>query len=140
MESVSNTADRATEHVKEAASHARTTLLDLSTQILKLVNSAREAEGRGVDAVLDRLGLERRRSALAPALWFAAGALVGGTTVLLASPVYGKKLRERIASFIDDRTAANAKGARTDERKVEEVKQEVSPDPRPGNGAERQAG
>jgi len=141
MESVSNTADRATERVREVASHTRTTFLDLSTQVLKLINGAREAQGRGVDAVLDGLGLQRRRSALAPVLWFAAGAVVGGTALLMVSPVSGKKLRERIASFIDERTAAIATKSRAVERSVKEaVKHEVSPDQRAGNGANRQAG
>src|SRR5271170_7360710 len=85
MTTISNTADHATEQVKDAASHVRGTLLDFSTQVLKLINRARDAEGRGVDAMLHGLGLERRRSALGPVLWFAAGAVAAGTAVLLTS-------------------------------------------------------
>jgi hypothetical protein len=100
MTTISNTTDHAAEQVKEAASHARTTFLDLSTQVMKLINGAREAEGRGVEAVLDRLGLQRRTSALGPVLWFAVGAAVAGTSVVLMTPTSGKKLRRRIARFL----------------------------------------
>jgi hypothetical protein len=94
MATISATADQAT-------SHARATLLDLSTQIVKLINSARAAENRGVDALLHRLGLQRRSSALMPFLWVAAGAFVAGTAVFLVSPASGKRLRERIVSILD---------------------------------------
>jgi len=121
MTTISDTTGHATEHVKEAASHARATLLDLSTQVMKLVNGAREAEGRGVDAVLDRLGLQRRSSALGPALWFAAGVVVAGTAVLLMTPTSGKKLRQRIASFLGGEAEAVVTEARAAEQRVDET-------------------
>jgi hypothetical protein len=108
MTTISNTADHATEHVKEAASHVRTSMLDLSTQVIRFINGAREAQGRGMDSVLDRMGLQRRQSALGPILWFTVGAVAAGTAVLLMSPTTGKKLRQRIASFLGHAAEASA--------------------------------
>jgi len=100
MTTISDTAGNATEHAREAASHAKTTLIDLSAQFMRLINSVREAEGRGVDSLLDRAGLQRRQSAMAPVLWFAAGAVVAGATVVLMATVPGQRLRRRVASFL----------------------------------------
>jgi hypothetical protein len=78
MTRITDTSDRAMDHVEEAASHARATLLELSAQVGRIINSARKAEGRGIDALLDRLGLQRRQGALGPVVWFAAGAVAAG--------------------------------------------------------------
>jgi hypothetical protein len=99
----------------------RTSLLDLSTQVIRFINGAREAQSRGMDTVLDRIGLQRRQSALGPVLWFAAGAVAAGTAVLLLSPASGKQLRQRIATFLGHETEANATPPRTVERRVEET-------------------
>ncbi len=142
MTTLSNTADHAADQVKDAASHVRGTLLEFSTQVLKLVNRAREAEGRGVDSVLHGLGLERRRSALGPVLWFAAGAVVAGTAVLLTSPTSGQKLRKAIASFFG--REIEAVGHEDDavmQRAENGVKADApAPESTPSNGAKRELG
>lgn len=130
MTTISNTADQAADHVKEAASHARTSLLDLSTQVIKLIHGAREAEGRGVEVVLDRLGLQRRTSALGPVLWFAVGAAAAGTAVVLLTPT----LRRRIASFLGGEVDTMTKETRGAEEHVEDAVKNMP------NGANHPAG
>jgi hypothetical protein len=105
MATIANTTEHAAEHVKEAASHVRAKLFDFSTQLLKLINSAREAEGRGADTLLHRLGLQRQRGPRVGVLWFAAGAVTVGTAVFLMTPA-GKKLRRTLV----DRLGGTAKG------------------------------
>jgi hypothetical protein len=66
-----------------------------------------------IDNLLDRVGLQRHRSAssyILPAIGlFGAGMLVGGTLAVLFAPASGKETRERIA-----RTVGNAaEGARS---------------------------
>jgi hypothetical protein len=119
MTTISSTAEHATEHVRHAASHAGTSLLDLSTQVFRFINGVREAQGRGVETVLDRLGLQRRQSALGPVLWFAAGAVAAGTAVLLLSPESGKKVRQRMASFLRQETDAQPSRSVEAEPRVE---------------------
>jgi hypothetical protein len=99
MATISDSAEHATEHVRDAASHARARFFDFSTQVLKLVNGIREAQGRGTDTVLDHLGLRRQKGPLGPALWFAAGAVTAGAAVFLLTPTSGGDLRRRIARF-----------------------------------------
>jgi hypothetical protein len=128
MSTLSSTAEHATEQLKD-------TFVDLSTQAMKLFNNVREAEDRGMAAVLDRLGLQRRQSALTPALWFAAGAVVAGAAVMLLAPTSGKKLRQRIASILDGEGQELASKATAVEQTLEEtLKSEASALKRPPNG------
>lgn len=134
MTTISNTAEHATEHVRHAASHAGASLVDLSTQVLRFFNGVREAQGRGVETVLDRLGLQRRQSALGPVIWFAVGAVAAGTAVLLLSPESGKKMRQRIGSFLG-RETEHATQADAVEPRVE-----VTEAPAGHNGAKHASG
>jgi hypothetical protein len=120
MTTISNTADHATEHVKHAASHVGSSLLDLSTQVIRFANGVREAQGRGVETMLGRLGLQRRQGALGPVLWFAAGAVAAATAVLLLSPTTGPQLRRRITAFIGRETEPNAGQPGVAEPRIEE--------------------
>jgi hypothetical protein len=120
MTTISSTAEHATEHVRHAASHAGASLVELSTQALRFINGVREAQGRGVETVLGRLGLQRRQSALGPVLWFAAGAITATTAVLLLSPASGKKLRHRLASFFRKESETATTRAGTVEPRVPE--------------------
>jgi hypothetical protein len=118
-------------------------LLEFSTQVLKLINRAREAEGRGVDAMLHGLGLERRRSALGPVLWFAAGAVAAGTAVLLTSPASGQKIRKAIASFVGQEIdAVGSQASAIVNRAEQAVKPDLPTTPKstPANGAKRELG
>jgi hypothetical protein len=83
--------------------HSRSSLVDLGAQALKLTNSLRAIETRGVDSLLDHFGLQRRKGALGPAVWFAAGAVAAGAIILLLAPESGKKLRDRIAQLWESR-------------------------------------
>jgi hypothetical protein len=135
MTTISNTADHVAEHMKDATSHARGTLFDLAAQAMKLVNGAREAESRGMDTLLDRMGLQRRRSGLVPVLWFAAGAIAAGGVVLLLAPTSGKSLRKFIAGFLDDGKDTLATQAEKVEHRVEAAVQDGAPAvTRPTNG------
>ena len=118
---IADTAEQATDQVKEAASHARARVLDFSTQVLKLVNGIRAAQGRGADTVLDRLGLQRQTGPLGPAVWFAAGALTAGTVVFLTTTASGKKLRQRIASFLASEAKTVAAEADVVEQRVHDA-------------------
>lgn len=121
MSTISDSAEHAAEQVKETASHARARFFDFSTQVLKLVNGIREAQGRGTDSVLDRLGLQRQTGPLGPALWFAAGAVTAGAAVFLTASPSGRKLRQRIASFLGGGVEAVVAGAGAVEQRVEEA-------------------
>ena len=95
MKSIFKTRDYATERMRDAASSARVSLLDLGTQVLRLVNNVRESERRGVRGMrglLGRVGLHRRSSPLKPVLWIAAGAAIGGAGIFFA-PAIGRGLR-----------------------------------------------
>jgi hypothetical protein len=136
MTAITNTSDRAAEHLGEAVSHAKRVFL---AQIGKTLDGAREAEGRGIDALLDRLGLQRRESALRPAFWFATGAVAAGAMVaLLMSTTSGKEVRRRIATFLGAKTDAGA-------LRVEAVEPQAGRDassagPMDGAGARHEAG
>jgi hypothetical protein len=133
MTTFSSTAEHATEQLKD-------TFVDLSTQAMKIFNNVREAEDRGMAAVLDRLGLQRRQSALAPVLWVAAGAVVAGAAVLLLAPTSGKKLRQRIASILDGESQDMVAKATSLEQRVEEkVQGEVAALKNTPNGATHDA-
>lgn len=93
MRSIFKTTDYAGQRVKYAASSARGSVIDLGTQVLRLVNNVRESDLWRTDGLLGRVGLSRRGSPLRPVLWFAAGAVVGGAGLLLA-PAIGRGLRE----------------------------------------------
>jgi len=136
MTTISTTAaEHATGHVRHAAAHVGTSILELSTQVFRFINGVREAQGHGVEKVLHRLGVQRRPSAMGPVLWFAAGAVAAGTVVLLLSPASGKKVRQRIASFLGQQTDRNGKPADTVAPSVAEP--EV---PAEHNGAPRATG
>jgi hypothetical protein len=94
MSSVIDTTER-------AVRHTRGSLIEFGTQAQKLINSLGALETRGVDALLDRFGLQRRESALRPVMWFAAGAVVAGVVVFVLAPTAGKDLRERIAHLFE---------------------------------------
>jgi len=81
------------------ADQARSSLIDLGGQALKLRKSLRAIEARGVDSLLDGFGLQRRGGALGPAVWFAAGAVTASAIVLLLAPESSKKVRDRIAEL-----------------------------------------
>ncbi len=132
MSPFSNTADHAT----DAIAHARAALLDLPSQMMKLVDGARETERRGADALLDRMGLQRRQSALTPVIWFVAGAVVAGAAAFILAPTSGKQLRRRVAAFLD----AELDEIKAVERQVEEkVRGEVSAVTKMPNGASHEA-
>jgi gas vesicle protein len=134
MRNLSSTAGHATEQLKE-------TFVDLSAQAMKLFNNLREAEDRGMETVLERLGLQRRQSALTPALWFAGGAVVAGAAVLLLAPTSGKKLRQRIATILDGEVQELTSQASSLEQRLEEtLKSEASTSIKTPNGATHDVG
>ena len=101
MLSISKTADQAMDQVKDTAASAKGGLLDFGTQALKFINTLRVMEMRGADTVLDRIGLQRRESALRPVLWFAAGGVAVGAIALVLAPTSGKEIRNKIARLFD---------------------------------------
>ena len=95
------------------------TVFDFSTQVLRLVNGVREAEGRGMESLLDYRGLQRQRGPLVPALWFAAGAAAAGAAVLLMTPTSGKKVRQGIASLVAGGVENVTAGVKAVEQQIE---------------------
>ena len=96
MTTVLNTGSHAVDQVKDTASSARGAVLDLGVQALKFLNTVRSEEYRLVGSALESVGLQRRESSLRPVLWFAAGAVLAGSAVLLLAPTSGRKLRNKI--------------------------------------------
>ncbi len=92
MSSLFRTAERTVDHT-------RSSLVDLGAQTLRLIDSLRAIETRGVDSLLDRMGLNRRGGVLGPVVWFAAGAVTAGAIVLFLAPEAGKKLRNRVVQL-----------------------------------------
>ncbi|MGH7296229.1 MAG: hypothetical protein ACRELB_14910 [Polyangiaceae bacterium] len=91
---ISQAADRS------SATFGRANLIDLGTQVLRLVNDVRDTQTRALDGVLGRIGLQRRQSILRPVLWIAAGAVAAGAVVLVVAPSSGKELRLRVAGWL----------------------------------------
>lgn len=121
--SILNTAPQA---VQSAASSARGSLVDLGVQALKFLNTVRAEEYRLVGSALERVGLQRRESSLRPIAWFAAGAVLGGSAVLLLAPSSGGALRRRIGSFLGMAKDATAEAAKTVVTDLEEVERSAA--------------
>jgi len=99
MNSISDTAMHATDHLKSAGSRTRGSFLDLGVQTMKLLNTVRAQEVRTVENVLGRIGLQRRENPLRPLALFFAGAAVAGGAALLLAPTSGRKARKKIREF-----------------------------------------
>lgn len=111
---------------EHAVDQTRSSLVDLGAQALKLVNSLKAAEGRSVDSMLHRIGLQRRDEAPTPLLWFAAGAIAAGAVVFMLAPESGKKLRGRIAELWESRGAHAAKPGNVVTSKADGVEQNLA--------------
>jgi len=85
--------DQASQVISDLASSSRAGLDDFGTQVVRMLSSWRDIERRGVDTLLDRMGLQRQESALRPLLWIAAGAVVGGCAVYVLAPRAGDTIR-----------------------------------------------
>jgi len=81
-----------------------TSWIEYGTQALKFFGALRALELGPVDSLLGRVGLGKRDATLGPVIWLAAGAVVGGGVALALAPMSGKKLRRRLARFIDSGT------------------------------------
>ncbi len=88
-----------------AVDRTRSSIADFGVQALKLVNSLKAAEGRSMDSMLHRMGLQRRDEAMSPVIWFAAGAIAAGAIVFVLAPEAGKKVRARIVNLWESRVA-----------------------------------
>ena len=80
--------------------------MNLKDALKDLKNSVSSTYDRSVDAVLDRLGLEPKRSTMdvvLPALGiFGAGIAVGATLGVLFAPKRGEEIRSDIAHRVED--------------------------------------
>lgn len=95
-----------------------TSWIEYGTQALKFFGALRALELGPVDSLLGRVGLGKRDPTIGPVIWLAAGALVGGGVALAMAPMSGKKLRRRLARFIDS-------GATEPESNVKELEVRV---------------
>ena len=80
--------------------------MDVRTMLEKGRNSVASGYDSGINSVLDRLGLESRRSALETALpvigIFAAGVTLGALLGVMFAPKRGSELRGDIRHKLDD--------------------------------------
>lgn len=77
--------------------------MSISTNLERIGREVRARRERAMDALLRRLDLQPRQSALRPLLWFAAGALAAGGLVYVLAPESGRKARERIIKLAKER-------------------------------------
>jgi hypothetical protein len=124
MKSIWNT-DKVANRVKDAASSARVSFIDLGTQVLRLVNNLRDGDRQRFDSVLGRVGLYRRRGngALGPVLWFTAGAVVGGGAGILLAPSVGQGVRDRLSRLVGQLDSYGRKASAKGDGVVAAVKQ-----------------
>lgn len=128
--------------VKARATHgareARTTWLEYGAQALRLVGALRALELGSVSSVLARVGLSRKASPMGPALWFTAGAVVGGGAALVFAPMSGKELRSRASKFLTPSRAVSTPSTYPTARKKDGYTrgyEGVEPLPRAHDGA-----
>ncbi len=105
MSSIGRNFDRVGEQVSHKAAHMRSGLVELGTQVLRLVNNMRESQALDVESLLGRIGLQRRRSAAIPIAWFIAGVVVAGGAALLLAPMKGEDLIDELAKFVRKTTS-----------------------------------
>ncbi len=95
------------------SSFARTTH-HLADQFKDTTSSA---QAHAVEYALERLGLQRRQSALRPAMFFAAGAVVAGGLAIYFAPTLGQKLRAQILDLL----GAAKEGEKMLEKRIDSV-------------------
>ncbi len=83
----------------------------ISENVQHLGHEVRATRERIIDALLRRLDLQPRRSALAPLMWFAAGAITGGAAIFFLAPTAGLKVRDRIIKLAKERIPMRGNGA-----------------------------
>ena len=119
MNPISKTAGDTIDRVGNGARHARTSLLDFGTQVLRLVNSLGVLERNAVDSLIGRVGLQRRESGLGPVMWFATGGALVGGAILALSPRTRNELGSRLARMFEDGVDASKETLQTAEHAVE---------------------
>ncbi|HEY4014982.1 MAG TPA: hypothetical protein VGM06_16680 [Polyangiaceae bacterium] len=103
--------DLASQVIGDLASSSRAGLDDFGTQVERTLNSWRNIERRGVDSLLDRMGLQRRPSILRPVLWAMAGAVLGGCVVHVLAPRAGETIRVGIEKLRQARDWAGSRAS-----------------------------
>jgi hypothetical protein len=120
MSSFARTTHHLADQFKDSTSSA---LADFGAHAMKMLTSARTQENNAVEYALDRLGLQRRQSALRPAMYFAAGAVVAGGVALYFTPAFGKKLRTQILDLL----GAVKEGEKELEKRIDSVLSDTKP-------------
>lgn len=100
VDTATNAAGNLKSEASDVASSARSSLHDYGKMALKGLAALRSFEREALESTLGSLGLQRKSSAFTPALWFAAGAVVGGGAALVFAPSSGQKFRKRLATWI----------------------------------------
>jgi hypothetical protein len=104
--------DQASQVISDLASSSRAGLDDFGTQVVRLLSSWRDVERRGVDTLLDSMGLQRQQSALRPFLWIAAGAVIGGCAVYVLAPRAGETIRVGVEKLRHAREWAESRASK----------------------------
>jgi len=103
-----------------------TSWIEYGTQALKFFGALRALELGPVDSLLGRVGLGKRDAAVGPVIWLAAGAVIGGGVALAMAPMSGKKLRRRLARFIDSGAVEVESGVKELEARAEGGKKRMT--------------
>jgi hypothetical protein len=97
MSSFARTTHHLADQIKDSTTSA---LADFGSHAMKMLSSARDQETHAVNVALEHLGLQRRQSALRPAVYFAAGAVVAGGIALIFAPTLGKRIRAQVLDLL----------------------------------------
>ncbi len=77
--------------------------MSITESFERIGHDVRARRDRAIDALLRRMELQPRQSALRPLLWFAVGGIAGAAIVLFLAPETGRKLRERLTKLSGER-------------------------------------
>jgi len=69
----------------------------------RIGHDVRARRDQAIDALLRRMDLQPRQSALRPLLWIAIGGIAGAAIVYFMAPESGRKLRERLTKLSGER-------------------------------------
>lgn len=77
--------------------------MSITGSIERIGHDVRARRDQAIDALLRRMDLQPRQSALRPLLWLAVGGIAGALVVYFMAPESGRKLRERLANLTKER-------------------------------------
>ena len=77
--------------------------MSITESFERIGHDVRARRDQAIDALLRRMDLQPRQSALRPLLWLAVGGIAGALVVYFMAPESGRKLRERLTKLTGER-------------------------------------